>query len=110
MLYRFICVQTIEAILQRSFHLDSDGVSDDGEVFSGPLDLGLPDGQDEVVLEDLVVDLEGHAVHQLVLKDDNWIGISDGSLEGDKDFVKRMSLRQKPTKSIKANASIMLKT
>ena len=65
---------------QNEFHLDTDRVGNDGQVFSRPLDLGLSDGQDEVALEDLVVDLEGHAVHQLVLQDHDRIGISDGSL------------------------------
>ena len=65
---------------QNEFHLDTDRVGNDGQVFARPLDLGLSDGQDEVALEDLVVDLEGHAVHQLVLQDHDRIGISDGSL------------------------------
>ncbi len=54
---------------------------DNGEVFSGPLDLGLSYGNEEVVLEDLVVNVEGHAVHQLVLEDYNWVGVANGRLD-----------------------------
>ena len=51
-----------------------------GEVVTRPLDLGLADGQEEVALEDLVVDVKGHSVHQLILKEHDRVGIPDGSL------------------------------
>ena len=54
---------------------------DDSQIFSGSLDFGLSDWQHEVVLENLVVDVEGHSVHQLVLEENNWIGVANGSLE-----------------------------
>ena len=54
---------------------------DNGEVFSCPLDLGLSDGNEEVVLKDLVVNVEGHAVHQLVFEEYDWVGVTDGRLE-----------------------------
>ena len=63
------------------WNLNTDWVRDNGEVFSGPLDLGLSDGNEEVVLKDLVVHVEGNAVHQLVFEDYDWVGVADGRLE-----------------------------
>ncbi len=64
-----------------SSNLNSDGMCDNGQVFSRPLDFGLSDWQHEVALKDLVVDIKGHAVHQLVLEENNWVGVANGSLK-----------------------------
>jgi hypothetical protein len=50
-----------------TLHLNTDGMSNYGEVFAGSLNLGLSDGQNEITLKDLVVNLEGNAVHQVAI-------------------------------------------
>ena len=62
-------------------HLNTNGVCDNGQVFSWPLNLGLSNRNDEVALKNFVLDIEGHSVHQLVLQHHNWVGVADGSLK-----------------------------
>jgi len=54
---------------------------DDGKVLSGALDLGLADGQDEVVLLGSLAHGESLAVQELVLENNNGVGVTDSSLE-----------------------------
>ena len=67
--------------LTKIFYLYTDRVSNDGQVLSGPLNFGLSDRKNEVALEDLIVDLEGRTVHQLVLENNNWVGITNSRLK-----------------------------
>ncbi|KAH6607090.1 hypothetical protein Trco_003403 [Trichoderma cornu-damae] len=54
---------------------------DDGEVLAGALNLGLAKGEDKVVLLGGLGHGEVLAVHQLVLEDDDGVGVADGGLE-----------------------------
>lgn len=60
---------------------DAAGDGDDGQVLAGALDLGLAEGDDEVVLLRGLAHGEGLAVQQLVLEDDGGVGVADGGLE-----------------------------
>ena len=61
--------------------VDADRVRHDRDILSGALDLALADGEHEVlVADDLLVDVEGDAVHQLVLQEDDGVGVTDGGL------------------------------
>ena len=67
----------------RSIHgkTHANAVSHQRDVSPSPLDLGLADGKDKVGLHDGVVHVEGCAVEQLVLQEDNGIGVPDGCLQ-----------------------------
>ena len=67
----------------RSVHgkTHANAVSHQRDVSSSPLDLGLADGQDKVGLHHGVVHVEGCAVEQLVLQEDNGVGVPDGCLQ-----------------------------
>ena len=67
----------------RSVHgkTHANAVSHQRDVSSSPLDLGLADGQDKVGLHDGVLHVEGCAVEQLVLQEDNGVGVPDGCLQ-----------------------------
>ena len=54
---------------------------DDSGVRSLPLNLGLADGQGEVLLHDLIIHLEGCSVEKLVLEEDDGVGVANGCLE-----------------------------
>lgn len=60
-------------------HAARDG--DDGQVLAGALDLGLAEGNDEVVFLGGLAHGEGLAVQQLVLEEDGGVGVADGGLE-----------------------------
>lgn len=60
---------------------DSAGQGDDGQVLSRALNLGLAEGDDEVVLLGSLGHGEGLAVHQLVLENDDGVGVADSGLE-----------------------------
>eukprot|EP00128_Syssomonas_multiformis_P014289 Colp12_sorted_trinity150504_noHs@3256 len=57
------------------------GVSKDRNIRALALDLGLADGNDEVGGHNLIRDRELNTIHQLVLKNDNRVRITDGGLE-----------------------------
>lgn len=60
---------------------DASGHGNNGEVLAGTLNLGLSEGDDEVVLLGSLGHGEALAVHELVLEDDDGVGIADGGLE-----------------------------
>merc|ERR1719225_1571021 len=67
----------------RSIHgkAHANAVSHQRDVSPSPLDLGLADGQDKVGLHHGVVHVESCAVQQLVLQEDNGVGVPDGCLQ-----------------------------
>lgn len=60
-------------------------VCDDGDVRTLALDLGLANGEQEVVGHGLLRHGEGDTVHHLVLEDDNGVRITDSSLHNCED-------------------------
>ena len=49
------------------YYLNTNGVCNNGQVFSWPLNFGFSDWNDKIVLKDFVLNVERHTVHQLVL-------------------------------------------
>ena len=45
------------------------------------LDFCLPDGQNEVLVKDLLVSVETDSVHELIFHEDDGIGVPDGGFE-----------------------------
>ena len=54
---------------------------DHGQILTGALDLGLAEGKDEIILLGSLGHGEALAVHELVLEDDDGVGVADGGLE-----------------------------
>ena len=55
-------------------------VRDDGNITALAFDLRLPDGEEEAVRHGLRGHGEGDTVHQLVLEEDDGVGVTDGRL------------------------------
>jgi hypothetical protein len=69
-------------------------VTDDGDVLTLTLDLGLADGEEVVGRLSLLRDLEGLAVKDLVLENDDGVGVTDGGLcVGQKEGERRQLAR-----------------
>lgn len=60
---------------------DGPRVGDDGEVGALTLDLGLADGDEEILGLSGLGEVEGGTVHELILQDNHGVGITDGGLE-----------------------------
>jgi len=60
---------------------DSAGERDNGDVLSAALNLGLSDGEDKIAALSLLGHGEGLTVQQLVLEDNDGIGIANSSLK-----------------------------
>lgn len=60
---------------------DTAGEGDDSEVLSGALDLGLSEGDNEVIFLGGFTHGERLAVEKLVLEHTDWVGVTDGSLQ-----------------------------
>merc|ERR1719180_159802 len=60
---------------------NANAVSNQGDVRASSLGLGLANGEDKVGLHDGVLHIEGCAVEQLILKENNRVRVSDSCLQ-----------------------------
>lgn len=75
-------LDTLFRELVRCLHTVGDhlAVCYDRHVASLTLDLGLANGQQEVVREHLIGHWEAHTIHHLILEEDDGVGIPDSCL------------------------------
>lgn len=74
-------VLLLEALGRDQALADTARGGDNGQVLADALDLGLTERNDKVVLLRGLAHGEGLAVHELVLEDDDGVGVADGGFE-----------------------------